>query len=199
MGLPTCFLVFNLNDICFYYTLNLIEHALMYRWRENEPGVFTGVIEGLLWQIRWSPDENDQLEFKVHGNKSFKPDREALTKKLVDYLRLDTPLESLYKQWAKSDKHFEEIVGNEKFRGVRILKQQPRENLFSFICSSNNNISRSVKIFVFVCSVIYFYLALLGFGCTYWIPAFLTHIFTLYLFMQLKYIESYFFSGSVAW
>lgn len=115
---------------------------MLCRWRENEPDVFTGVIEGLVWQIRWSTEVNDQLEFKVHGDKSFKPDEVVLTKKLVDYLRLDTPLDSLYKQWAKSDKHFEKTVGDEKFRGVRILKQQPRENLFSFICSSNNNISR---------------------------------------------------------
>jgi N-glycosylase/DNA lyase len=85
---------------------------------------------------------NDQLEFKVHGNKGFKPDEVTLTKKLVDYLRLDTPLESLYKQWAKSDKHFQKTVGNDKFLGVRMLNQRPRENLFSFICSSNNNISR---------------------------------------------------------
>jgi N-glycosylase/DNA lyase len=123
--------------------------------------VFTGVIEGLVWQIRWSPDVNDQLEFKVHGNKSFKPDGEVLTKKLVDYLRLKTPLESLYKQWAKSDKHFEKVVGNEKFLGVRILKQLPRENLFSFICSSNNNISRYEKQIEQIMSFMLHFLAIL--------------------------------------
>jgi len=116
---------------------------LIFRWKNDDStGVYTGVIEDLVWQIRWSLDVIDQLEFQVHGGKDFKADEVILTKKLVDYLRLDTPLEPLYKLWADNDKHFKKTVGNENFRGVRILKQQPRENVFSFICSSNNNISR---------------------------------------------------------
>jgi len=59
---------------------------------------------------------------------------------LRKYFRLDVSLKQHYAQWAKKDPHFEKAA--EKFTGVRILCQDPVENLFSFICSSNNNIAR---------------------------------------------------------
>ena len=46
----------------------------------------------------------------------------------------------MFQKWADVDPVFENIAL--KFPGVRILKQDPVENLFSFICSSNNNIQR---------------------------------------------------------
>nr|CAD7265381.1 unnamed protein product [Timema shepardi] len=59
---------------------------------------------------------------------------------LKTYLRLDEPLQDLYELWSKKDLHFKQAAV--KFQGLRILAQDPTENLFSFICSSNNNISR---------------------------------------------------------
>jgi N-glycosylase/DNA lyase len=59
---------------------------------------------------------------------------------LRKYFRLDVSLEEHYAQWSKMDPHFKKAA--EKFTGVRILSQDPVENLFSFICSSNNNIAR---------------------------------------------------------
>ena len=49
-------------------------------------------------------------------------------------------LEVLYQTWAASDPLFAEVA--EKYPGVRILRQDPVENVFSFICSANNHISR---------------------------------------------------------
>lgn len=57
-----------------------------------------------------------------------------------DYLNLDVKLGDLYEQWSASDAHFLKKSGT--FAGVRILRQDPWENLCSFICSSNNNIKR---------------------------------------------------------
>jgi N-glycosylase/DNA lyase len=62
---------------------------------------------------------------------------------LAEYFRLEVSLEQLYSNWSKSDENFAQI--SPKFPGVRILRQNPTENLFSFICSSNNNISRISK------------------------------------------------------
>lgn len=57
-----------------------------------------------------------------------------------DYFQLDINLEDLYNQWSKADKHFEKIA--QVYPGIRIMRQDPTENLFSFICSSNNHVSR---------------------------------------------------------
>ncbi|XP_065081683.1 N-glycosylase/DNA lyase [Ochlerotatus camptorhynchus] len=56
------------------------------------------------------------------------------------YFRLDVDLEQCYQQWNKCHTHFENST--DQFYAVRQLDQDPVENLFSFICSQNNNISR---------------------------------------------------------
>ncbi|CAH1786103.1 unnamed protein product [Owenia fusiformis] len=59
---------------------------------------------------------------------------------LHDYFQLDVDLQQLYTQWSKADKNFKKVSVD--FSGIRMLRQNPVENLFSFICSSNNHISR---------------------------------------------------------
>jgi len=59
---------------------------------------------------------------------------------LNDYFNLPTNLKSLYKTWSDRDPHFSKKAVT--FTGIRMLRQDPWENLISFICSSNNNISR---------------------------------------------------------
>lgn len=59
---------------------------------------------------------------------------------LKDYFQLDIDLERLYARWCGADENFKTVAS--RLPGVRILRQDPVENLFSFICSSNNNITR---------------------------------------------------------
>ena len=59
---------------------------------------------------------------------------------LKDYFQMDVDLPSFYKTWSDADQIFKNLAGN--FQGLRILRQDPVENLFSFICSQNNHISR---------------------------------------------------------
>ena len=49
-------------------------------------------------------------------------------------------LSTLAEQWASQDGRFASVSGY--FPGARMLRQDPVECLFSFICSSNNHISR---------------------------------------------------------
>ena len=49
-------------------------------------------------------------------------------------------LTSLSQFWASRDKRFASV--SNYFKGARMLRQDPVECLFSFICSSNNHISR---------------------------------------------------------
>ncbi|KAM0332369.1 hypothetical protein ACHAQA_002646 [Verticillium albo-atrum] len=59
---------------------------------------------------------------------------------LRHYLSLKLDLTTLYEQWSKADPNFRKRAP--KFGGVRMLSQDAWEALISFICSSNNNISR---------------------------------------------------------
>ena len=59
---------------------------------------------------------------------------------VADYFNLDVSLEALSVEWAAADDRFKKL---EPFLpGCRMLRQDPAECLFSFICSSNNHISR---------------------------------------------------------
>lgn len=60
---------------------------------------------------------------------------------LRDYFQLDrVRLEECYKRWSSADPNFKRR--SQFLEGIRILRQDPWENLISFICSSNNNIAR---------------------------------------------------------
>ncbi|KAF7724423.1 8-oxoguanine glycosylase ogg1 [Apophysomyces ossiformis] len=60
---------------------------------------------------------------------------------LRDYFQLDkVSLEECYQRWSKLDPNFDRKAY--LFQGIRILRQDPWENLICFICSSNNNIAR---------------------------------------------------------
>ncbi|KAM6977819.1 N-glycosylase/DNA lyase [Aplochiton taeniatus] len=59
---------------------------------------------------------------------------------LRDYFQLSVNLSDLYRKWGAADPHFKHIANI--FTGVRMLRQDPTECLFSFICTSNNHISR---------------------------------------------------------
>ncbi|KAM8930233.1 N-glycosylase/DNA lyase [Pelodytes ibericus] len=67
-------------------------------------------------------------------------DHKKQEKILRDYFQLDVSLKELYQQWGKSDPNFLRV--SQDFPGIRVLRQDPTECLFSFICTSNNHISR---------------------------------------------------------
>lgn len=59
---------------------------------------------------------------------------------LMAYFRMDTNLTECYRLWSAAHSHFAQEAG--RFYAIRVLDQDPVENLFSFICSQNNHISR---------------------------------------------------------
>ncbi|KAF4576750.1 8-oxoguanine glycosylase ogg1 [Pleurotus pulmonarius] len=69
---------------------------------------------------------------------------------LTNYFQLDVDLIQLYDDWSKRDLVFGRF--RDRFAGIRILRQDPWENLVSFICSSNNNIARISKMVHSLCS-----------------------------------------------
>ncbi|CAI5714029.1 unnamed protein product [Peronospora destructor] len=59
---------------------------------------------------------------------------------LSHYFRLEVDVELLYERWTTTSDPMTKILL--RLRGLRIVRQDPVECLFSFICSSNNNITR---------------------------------------------------------
>lgn len=59
---------------------------------------------------------------------------------LKDYFNMSTDTTKLYEDWSSRDNHFKNK--SIKYLGIRVLRQDPWENLCSFICSSNNNVKR---------------------------------------------------------
>jgi N-glycosylase/DNA lyase len=88
------------------------------------------------------PPTCEVVDIEINKNDVYNKPDECLVEGdlLKKYFRLDVSLEEHYAQWSKKDPHFKKAA--EKFTGVRILSQDPVENIFSFICSSNNNIAR---------------------------------------------------------
>lgn len=66
---------------------------------------------------------------------------EQMTQRLLDYFNYTTSpsLQELYSRWNE-DAHFARL--GSIFEGLRLIRQDPFECTLSFICSSNNNISR---------------------------------------------------------
>ncbi|XP_021115918.1 N-glycosylase/DNA lyase isoform X2 [Heterocephalus glaber] len=110
-----------------------------FRWREQSPAHWTGVLAGQVWTLTQT---EEQLHCTVYrGDKGWlgRPTLEELVA-VRKYFQLDVSLVQLYSHWGAVDSHFQKVAG--KFQGVRLLRQDPIECLFSFICSSNNNIAR---------------------------------------------------------
>ena len=85
--------------------------------------------------------DKNAIEYSVYANTDEETDFEPV---LNDYFRLNENLADLYSYWSDRDEKFKEKVGNHAdiLGGIRVLRIDPVENLFSFICSSNNGIPR---------------------------------------------------------
>ena len=97
---------------------------------------YRGVFSGRLWTL--SQDDHS-LIYTVHGSLEDTDFEEILS----SYFRFDISLKENLEKWFLVDKHFQKSY--ETIGSVRILNQDVVENLFSFICSSNNNIIRYVS------------------------------------------------------
>lgn len=130
-----------------------LQSGQSFRWRQTKPGEWTNVLCGFVWTLKQVQNEIFYLVFK--SKTSQRPRGQRILEEinssgdegstfyesiLRDYFQLDVDLESLCQQWKAKDSFFAQV--SEKTRGLRVLRQDPVENLFAFICSSNNNIPR---------------------------------------------------------
>ncbi len=122
------------------YTLT---NGQMFRWRKADSGWWDAVSGSTLLRIRHTgqgSNEKDTFEFQTLPGE---PDLRFLER----FLRLDVDLDGLYASWMEADAHLGGL--GERFRGLRIVRQEPEECLLSFICSTANfipNIMRSIAV-----------------------------------------------------
>ncbi|TPX59910.1 hypothetical protein PhCBS80983_g02136 [Powellomyces hirtus] len=102
-----------------------------FRWRTTGENEWSGVLRDRIITLQQS--DHDVLFKADEGSVG------ATREILKDYFQLEVNLEALYAKWNQ-DQNFKKKSG--EFAGIRILRQDPLENLFAFICSSNNSISR---------------------------------------------------------
>ncbi|XP_064104884.1 N-glycosylase/DNA lyase-like isoform X2 [Macrobrachium nipponense] len=148
-------------------------------WREIVPGRWRGVIQNSVWtlsqddagvtyQTHNAPEPSQckrgesrprAKKLKIEGatfddslnGQSNEINETEHEKILRDYFQLNVCLEEMYRQWSKADNNFAAVCSS--FPGVRMLNQDPVENVFSFICSSNNNIKRITMLVEKLCTL----------------------------------------------
>ncbi|KAI8068801.1 DNA glycosylase [Thamnidium elegans] len=112
--------------------LDTLRCGQSFRWKQVQDQ-WVSVLQGRLVVLKETPSTI------LYGyDKELQP--EAITE-IKDYFQLDrVSLADCYQKWSKVDPNFSKKAIY--FQGIRILRQDPWENLISFICSSNNNINR---------------------------------------------------------
>lgn len=118
------------------------------RWFEYTLNEFIGVLHAYIIRLR---HENALLYYEFYANISDDHSRRSTNEAdviLRNYFQFSIKLEELIDQWSKTDERFgKKLIP----LGIRVLDQDPLENLLSFICSSNNNVQRITKMVKSLC------------------------------------------------
>lgn len=112
--------------LCSAFDLNLEKTLLSgqaFRWKSIN-SEFVSTFSKDLLRLR---ERDGNIEFCSNSDK------------LQDYFQLKVDLKKLYLEWSLDRNFAAKSVG---FEGIRVLRQDPFENILCFICSSNNNIKR---------------------------------------------------------
>ncbi|KAI1913402.1 8-oxoguanine glycosylase ogg1 [Ophidiomyces ophidiicola] len=126
-----------LTELCINTTLRC---GQTFRWRRTAEDEWSCTLQGRIVSLRQDATHLHYRSFPSHfnaGDISKSDNTEAL---IYHYFDLATNLSDLYGQWALADVNFKRKALH--FTGIRILRQDAWETLVSFICSSNNNITR---------------------------------------------------------
>ncbi|CAD6215819.1 GSCOCG00000633001-RA-CDS [Cotesia congregata] len=125
--------------VCDKSELNLgitLKGGQSFRWKEIENGEkYRGIFAGELWTLH---QDDHYIYYKTHGSKL--KNSIDCEKELFKYFNLHISLKDNLEIWSKNDENFKNFTNI--VEGVRILNQDMVENIFSFICSANNNIIR---------------------------------------------------------
>lgn len=129
---PTTNFSWNRFENPFLYLKATLCCGQTFRWRQATTGIWWGTINHTavaLWQEPTNP--HAPLYWQTF------PIADQATL-VADYLRLETPLASLFAEWGQAEPRI--LPALTRFEGLRILRQPPLECFFSFLCSSCNTV-----------------------------------------------------------
>ncbi|KAJ3119353.1 8-oxoguanine glycosylase ogg1 [Physocladia obscura] len=96
--------------------------------------------------LKQAPDDK-QVSFRIENLDSLLPQNNSqetfianTQQVLSDYFLLNVDADALFETWNAADNNF--LARTAGLKGIRLLRQDPVETLFAFICSANNNIAR---------------------------------------------------------
>lgn len=110
-----------------------------FRWKPVAENEWRGVIGSYVVTLHQTADD---VLFRSIPDADIAP-------LLRDYFHLRVPLAPLYRRWSEADALFARIAP--AFPGLRVLRTDPVECLFSFLCSSANNIPRITRMIDSLC------------------------------------------------
>lgn len=105
-----------------------VECGQFFQWQKSHNG-YLMQSGGKIFTVRQS---GENLFYEIH--------RGGVSQQFIrDFFRLDDPLDEIFNQWQK-----DELLRRafRRFRGLRIIRQDPWECLVSFVCSMASNIPR---------------------------------------------------------
>ncbi|KAL3451690.1 DNA glycosylase [Aspergillus insuetus] len=129
----------SLSELCINTTLRCGQSFRWHKLPENDE--WRCVIYGRLLSLKQDPTHLYYRTYSAASATNGADHTEDTTLAIIKhYFNLTSNLTTLYAQWSSSDPNFRKKAT--QFTGIRILRQDAWEALVSFICSSNNNISR---------------------------------------------------------
>nr|DAD24682.1 TPA_asm: hypothetical protein HUJ06_026146 [Nelumbo nucifera] len=119
-----------------------------FRWKQTGPSQYTGVVKSHLFSLKQLDDGNGDVAYFLHRTTTGEADARAA---LLDYLNMGISLGDMWASFSASDTRFADLAPH--LGGARVLRQDPVECLFQFLCSSNNNIGRITRMVDFISSL----------------------------------------------
>ncbi|SJK86107.1 N-glycosylase/DNA lyase [Babesia microti strain RI] len=113
----------------------------LFTWKETKSGTWMGVIRSLIVECKETPTTTKYRIINLDNPLNNKLSEEFIHSLVTHLFNLQVDTMHVIESF-KDDRL---VKLHEKYKGLRVLQQDPVECIFSFICSANNNIKRITK------------------------------------------------------